>query len=473
MADLRIVAADNIKGSGLEMLKEAFGESAIEVRGKFSEEELCEKIGEMDALLIRSGTTVTRKAIEKANGKLKLIGRAGVGTDNIDKEAATEKGIIVENTPLGNTISAAEQAIALIFATARNVSRADREMQEGNWAKKSLVGVEVYGKTLGLIGMGKIGSHVAKVLGAAGMSVVAYDPFLSPERAKHMGVELVELEELFTCSDFISLHTPLTDKTRGMLNEENMRKMKKGVRIVNCARGGIIDEAALGKLVAEGHVAAAGIDVFATEPTTEGPLFGVKDLILTPHLGASTEEAEERCGVQMAEQVIAYFKDGAILNGVNISIAADKTLKPYVEVSKAMGKISGVLLNAAVESIEIICAGEIQKKDTSEVTASAVAGVLEAFGAEDVNIVNALHLAKQRGISVSETSGAQESNYLSHVTVVVKGGGKQTLIGGTAYNNVSPRITRIDDAEMDIKPSANMLFLRYPDKPGYVGKFGT
>lgn len=469
---MRIVAADNIKGSGLDALKKTFGEDAIEVRGKFSEEELCEKIGEMDALLIRSGTTVTRKAIEKA-GNLKLIGRAGVGTDNIDKEAATEKGIVVMNTPFGNTVSAAEQAIALLFATARNTVRADRLMQQGKWAKKELVGSEVFEKTLGLIGLGKIGSHVCNVMKAAGMKVVAFDPFLPVDRARQIGVELVELDDLLARSDFISLHTPLTDQTRGLLGRENLLKTKKGVRIVNCARGGIIDEAALAELVKEGHIAAAGLDVFEKEPTTEGPLFGVDDITLTPHLGASTEEASERCGVQMAEQVAAFFKDGTIINGVNIDIAADKDLKPYVQIAHAMGRIAGTLLNARAEKIEIVCAGGLEEKDTSEVTAAAVRGTLEAFGAEDANIVNAQYLAKQRGISVSETKGGQAGNYVNRVDVVLHGEGKTTQLGGTAYNNISPRIIQIDDADMDIRLNKHMLFLRYPDKPGYVGKFGT
>lgn len=474
MQNLHIVVADGIKGPGIDLLIQAFGKEAIEVRGAFKEEELCQKIKDMDALLIRSATTVTAKAIEAAGPRLKLIGRAGVGTDNIDKEAATKKGIVVMNTPFGNTVSAAEHTIALLFATARNIARADALMQQGKWEKKGLVGVEVHGKTLGLIGLGKIGGHVAQVMKAAGMTIVAYDPYLSPDRARHLGVQMVDLDELIAKSDFISVHTPLTDETRNLLSRERLQKTKKGVRILNCARGGIIDEEALADLVKAGHIAAAGIDVFSKEPMTSGPLFGVKDITLTPHLGASTEEAEDRCGIQIAEQTIAFFKEGVILNAVNIDIAADKELRGYVEVAKAAGTIAATLLNAPVEKIEVACAGTLLgQKDTSEITAAAVLGVLRRFSPEDVNIINALYLAKQRNIAVSETRSTAESGYTNVVEVTVSGGGKVTRIAGTAFDHQRPRILRIDDAEMEIKLDKHMLFLRYPDRPGYVGKFGT
>ncbi len=474
MSDLKIVVADNIEGPGLVKLRDAFGDGAVEVRGKFSEDELCEKISGMDALLIRSGTKVNRKAFE-AGGRIKLVGRAGVGTDNIDKEAATERGVIVMNTPMGNTISAAEQAIALIFAIARNVARADRLMQENKWAKKELVGVEVHGKVLGLVGLGKIGGHVARVMSAAGMTVLAYDPFLSPDRAKQMGVELAELDDLLKRADFVSLHTPLTEKTKGMLSREKLATMKEGARLVNCARGGIVDESALAGMVQSGHLAAAGLDVFSEEPMTGGPLFGVKDITLTPHLGASTEEAAERCGMQMAEQVIAYFKEGIILNAVNIDIGSDPTLRPYVTVVRDLGRIAAVLLNAPLEAIEVTREGELfSGRDTAEITAAAVAGVMHNFGPEDVNLINAEYLARQRGIAISETVPPKaESLYTNHVEVRVRGGSKQTLVAGTAFGEATPRLIQIDDAVMDVALCDHMLFLRYPDTPGYVGKFGT
>ncbi len=472
MSELKIVAADGITGPGLDLLREYFGSDSVEVRGKFSDDELCEKIGGMDALLIRSGTTVTRKAIEAAGTRLKLIGRAGVGTDNIDKVAATERGIIVMNTPFGNTISAAEQAIALLFATARSTARADHLMQQGKWDKKSLVGVEVNEKILGLVGLGKIGSHVAKVMRAAGMEIIAFDPFMSADRAKQMGVELVDIDELTERADFISLHTPLTDQTRNLFNRERLLKAKKGLRIVNCARGGIIDETALSELVQTGHIAAAGIDVFSKEPMTEGPLFGVKDLTLTPHLGASTEEAEIRCGQQMAEQVISYFRDGAILNAVNVSIAADKTLKGYVEAGRILGRIGAVLLNTAPEKVEVACTGELETKDTGEINAAVVQGVLSTFCPEDVNLINAGYLAKQRGVTVSAATGVGGSVFTNTVEVTISGGGKKCFLSGTATGS-TPRLLKIDDAEMDVRVGDHMLIIRYPDQPGYVGQFGT
>lgn len=474
MSGLKIVAADGIKGSGLQMLIDAFGADAVEVRGKFSAEELCDKISGMDALLIRSGTTVTREAIEKAGTRLKLIGRAGVGTDNIDKAAATERGIVVMNTPFGNTTSAAEQAIALIFACARNTSRADRLMQEGKWEKKSLVGVEVVDKTLGLVGMGKIGSHVAKVMLAAGMQVIAYDPFLSEDRARQMGVELVGLEEIAKRADFISLHTPLTEQTRGLFSREFMLKLKKGVRIINCARGGIIDEAALAELVKSGHVGGAALDVFEKEPVTAGPLFGVENILLTPHLGASTEEAEERCGAQMAEQVIRYFKQGEIINAVNLDITREKDLAPYVELAKKLGKIAATLLRGAPVRVEVSCAGAaFTGKDTGEIVSGAVIGMLSTFGPEDVNIVNAKHLAKQRGVDITETDSSGCGIYQNRVDVIMRSAEVVCRVGGTVAGDSVFRLIQIDDAAVDTRLGRHILLLRYPDQPGYVGRFGT
>jgi len=374
---------------------------------------------------------------------------------------------------MGNTVSAAEQAIALLFATARNIARADALMQKGQWEKKTLVGSEVFEKTLGLIGLGKIGGHVAAVMRAAGMKLLAYDPFLPPDRARQMGVELVEVDELLARSDFVTIHTPLTDKTRNLLDATRLKKMKKGARLVNCARGGIVDEAALAEAVKSGHLAAAGIDVFSKEPMTEGPLFGVKDLTLTPHLGASTEEAEERCGLQMAEQVVAFFRRGEIRNAVNVSVSADPELKPYAAAARAMGTLAATLLDAAPQTIEIGCAGEIAAKDTAIVSSAAVEGLLSTFGPEDVNVVNAAWFAKQRGIEVRQASGLDAGAYRSRVSVSLSGGGRTVRIEGTAYDGRSPRIVRVDEFEVDLRPEGNLLLLLYPDRPGYVGRFGT
>lgn len=476
-----IVAADGIKGSGLELLKKHFGEDSIVVRGKFDENELVEKIKDFDALLIRSGTTVTRRAIEAAGARLKVIGRAGVGTDNIDKTAATERGIIVMNTPFGNTVSAAEQAIALLFATARNIARADHLMQEGKWEKKTLVGAEVFGKTLGVIGMGKIGQHVVRVMQAAGMHVVAFDPFFPVERARELKVEMLsDVDALLGQADFVTIHTPLTEQTKNLLSAERIARMKKGARIVNCARGGIIDEAALAEAVKSGHLAAAGFDVFSKEPMTSGPLFGVKDITLTPHLGASTDEAEERCGLQMAEQIIAYFDAGKIQNAVNVSFTAEESLRAYAELARSMGRIASFLVNAPVTEVAVRVGGKFfADKDCGVLRSCAVKGILERYGVEGVNDINAMYLAQQRGIKSDLTLAVNGDGSLrvDHVDVHVcgrqDGALKETHLAGTVYQDGRKRLIQIDDADIEVRLDAHMLFLRYPDKPGVIGRVGT
>ncbi len=481
MGKYTIVAADNIKGSGIDLLKKHFGEDSIITRGKFDEAELIEQIGSFDALLIRSGTTVTRKAIEAAGSKLKIIGRAGVGTDNIDKPAATEHGIIVMNTPFGNTVSAAEQAIALLFATARNTARADHLMQQGKWEKKSLVGTEVFEKTLGVIGMGKIGQHVVRVMQAAGMKVIAFDPFFPADRARELHVELYsDVDDVLSRADFVTFHTPLTDQTRNLLSRERIAKMKPGARVVNCARGGIIDEEALAEAVKSGHIAAAGIDVFAKEPVTEGPLFGIKDITLAPHLGASTEEAEERCGLQMAEQVIAYFDEGKIQNAVNVTFSPDESLVAYAELTAAMGRIASFLINAPVEEIDIRVGGKFfQDKDNGVLRSSAVKGILERYGVEGVNDINAMFLAQQRGIRADLTlsNGSDDKVRVDHVDIYVRGTldgvSKETHLAGTVYQDGRKRLIQIDDADIEVRLDDHMLFLRYPDQPGVIGRVGT
>ncbi|MCC8116145.1 MAG: phosphoglycerate dehydrogenase [Planctomycetes bacterium] len=481
MSSYRIVAADNIKGGGIKRLQDYFGADNVIQRGKFTEDELVREIPRMNALLIRSATTVTRAAIEAAGSRLKLVGRAGVGTDNIDKTAATEHGIIVMNTPFGNTISAAEQAISLLFATARNIARADSLMQQGKWEKKALVGTEVFEKTLGVIGMGKIGQHVVRVMQAAGMRVVAFDPFFPAERARELHVELYQnVDDVLEQADFVTFHTPLTEQTRNLLNAERIARMKKGARVVNCARGGIIDEAALAEAVKSGHIAAAGIDVFAKEPATEGPLFGVKDITLTPHLGASTEEAEERCGVQMAEQVIAYFAEGKIQNAVNVTFSPDESLRLYAELSQAMGRIASYLVNAPVNEVEVRVGGKFfVDKDCGILRSSAVRGILERYGVEGLNDINDMFLDPERGIAADLTLKAcgDETLRVDHVDVYVRGRqdgvAKETHLAGTVYQDGRKRLIQIDDADIEVRLDDHMIFMRYPDKPGVIGRVGT
>ena len=480
MGKYTIVAADNIKGSGLDLLKKHFGDDSVVVRGKFAEAELIDKIKDFDALLVRSGTIVTRKAIEAAGSRLKLIGRAGAGTDNIDRQAATEKGIIVMNTPFGNTVSAAEQAIALIFATARNIARADALMQQHKWEKKALVGTEVFNKVLGIVGLGKIGQHVAQVMKAAGMRVLAYDPLISAQRAAELTIELcMDLDELLAKADFVTFHTPLTDKTRNLLSAARIARMKKGARVVNCARGGIVDEAALADAVKSGHLAAAGFDVFSTEPMTEGPLFGVPDITLAPHLGASTEEAEERCGLQIAQQAINYFETGRIVNAVNVTYSPDESLKAYAELAEVMGRIATRLVNSAIYEISVTLSGDFfEGKDGGAIRSSAVKGILEELDIECVNAINADYIAGQRGIR-PDLSITKDLGHLriEHVSLMVKGRRddeeKVTYVAGTVYKDNRKRILQIDDADIEVRLDKHMLFLRYTDKPGIIGKVGT
>ncbi|MDR3211286.1 MAG: phosphoglycerate dehydrogenase [Planctomycetota bacterium] len=481
MPNYTIVAADHIKGSGLEILKQYFGASNVVARGKFEEAELVANIANFDAVLVRSNTQFTRTAIMAASDRLKLIGRAGVGTDNIDKRAATEKGIIVMNTPFGNTVSAAEQAIALLFATARNTARADALMQQHNWAKKELVGIEVFDKVLGVVGMGKIGQHVVKVMQAAGMHVIAFDPYFPTERAGELKVEICPtIEDLLARADFVTFHTPLTDQTRNLLSRERIAGMKKGARVVNCARGGIIDEVALAEAVRDGRLAAAGFDVFTQEPLTEGPLFGVKNITLAPHLGASTEEAEERCGRQLAEQVVDYFQSGRITNAVNVTFSPDESLRNYAELAGSMGRIAAYLVNAPVSEVNVHLAGEFfAGKDGGIIRSAAVMGILDRYGVEGVNDINAGHLAQQRGIRSNLTyeSKASGSVRIDHVAILVKGvqdgAEKATNLAGTVYQDGRKRIIQIDDADIEVRLDRHMLFLRYPDKPGIIGRVGT
>ena len=479
----RVVAvADGIGGGGLELLRDYFGADGVAVVGKLAEDELAGRIAGFDALLVRSATRVTRRAIEAAGSRLKIIGRAGVGTDNIDKAAATERGVIVMNTPFGNTVSAAEQAIALIFAAARNIARADRLMQSGKWEKNALTGSEVHGKVLAVIGFGKIGQHVARVMLAAGMRVTAFDPFFQSERARELKVDLLsDLDEALSRADFISLHVPLTEQTRNLLSAERLSRLKQGARVVNCARGGILDEAALAEAVRTGRVAAAGLDVFSSEPMVSGPLFGIDGITLTPHLGASTEEAEERCGVQMAEQVIAYFREGKIHNAVNVTFSPDPSLSAYAELAAAMGRIASILVNAPVSEVEVRAGGGFfADKDCGILRFAAVKGVLAAFGLEGVNDVNAMFLAQQRGIKAELVLSAERTDAprVDHIDIGVRGrtedgAGKETRLAGTVYQDGRKRLIQIDDADIEVRLDDHMLFLRYPDKPGVIGRVGT
>src|SRR6478609_10425204 len=388
---------------------------------------LADVVGNYDGLAIRSATKVTSKVLEQARN-LKVIGRAGIGVDNVDIPAATSRGIIVMNTPFGNSITTAEHAISLMLALARQIPEADASTRAGKWEKNKFMGVEMFSKTLGVIGCGNIGSIVADRALGLKMKVIAYDPFLAPERATNLGVEKVELDELFRRADFITLHTPLTEKTRNVINAAAIKMMKKGVRIVNCARGGLVDEAALYDALKSGHVAGAAFDVFETEPATESPLFGLENVVCTPHLGAATAEAQENVALQVADQMADYLLTGAVSNAINMpSVTAEEAprLKPYMELARLLGGMAGQLTAAqdhAITAIRVEYEGHVAELNRRPLTAAALAGVLTPLmGA--VNMVNAPVVAKERGIEVAETVHERRGDYatLLRVTVVTEG----------------------------------------------------
>ena len=396
-------------------------------------------ISGFDGLAIRSATKVTAKMLEQAKN-LKVIGRAGIGVDNVDIPAATARGIIVMNTPFGNSITTAEHAIALMLALARQIPAADASTQAGKWEKNRFLGVEIFGKTLGLIGCGNIGSIVADRANGLKMKVIAYDPFLSPERALDLGVEKVELDELWRRADFITLHTPLTDRTRNIINAEALAETKKGVRIINCARGGLVDEAALCAALESGHVAGAAFDVFAEEPATQSPLFGLPNVVGTPHLGASTNEAQENVALQVAEQMSDYLLRGAVTNALNIpSISAEEApkLKPFVALAEKLGSFAGQLTETGLKRVQIAYEGVVAQLNTRALTSAALAGLLRPM-LQDVNMVSAPVVAKERGIKVEETRRDAAGDYDSLMTVTVTTDGRR----GTSPARCSPTAAR-------------------------------
>jgi D-3-phosphoglycerate dehydrogenase len=435
-------------------------------------DKLAEIVGNYDGLAIRSATKVSPKILEKA-ANLKVIGRAGIGVDNVDIPAATAKGIIVMNTPFGNSITTAEHAVTLMLALARQIPQADASTQAGKWEKNRFMGVEITGKTLGVIGCGNIGSIVADRAQGLKMKVIAFDPFLSPERAIDIGVEKVELDELFQRADFITLHTPLTDKTRNIIDAAAIEKMKTGVRIVNCARGGLIDEQALRAALDAGKVAGAALDVFSTEPATENVLFGHPNVVCTPHLGASTTEAQENVALQVAEQMSEYLLRGAISNAVNFpSITAEEApkLKPFITLAEKLGSFAGQLTETGLEKIEIAYEGEVAQMKTRALTSAALAGLLRPM-LQDINVVSAPVIAKERGIVVDETVRAGDCDYESLIRITVTTERQSRSVAGTVFADGRPRIVNIKGIRMDAEFEPSMVYITNLDKPGFIGKF--
>ncbi|WP_137701310.1 phosphoglycerate dehydrogenase [Marimonas lutisalis] len=436
-------------------------------------EKLAEIISNYDGLAIRSATKVTEKILENAD-KLKVIGRAGIGTDNIDKVAASKKGVIVMNTPFGNTITTAEHAIAMMFACARQIPEASASTHAGKWEKSKFMGVELTAKTLGVIGAGNIGSIVCDRARGLRMKVIAYDPFLSEEKATKMGVEKVELDDLLARADFITLHVPFTEQTKNILSAENLAKTKKGVRIINCARGGLVDEEALAELIKSGHVAGAAFDVFSVEPATENVLFNLPNVVCTPHLGAATTEAQENVAIQVAEQMSNYLLTGAVENALNMpSVTAEeaKVMGPWIKLADHLGAFIGQLTDEPIKAINILYDGEAATMNLEALTSAAVAGILKPAN-PDLNMVSAPVIAKERGMKISTTSQDQSGAFEGYIKVTVVTDKRERSIGGTVFSDGKPRFIQIKGINIDAEVGAHMLYTTNEDVPGIIGTLG-
>lgn len=469
---MKVLALDNLQQVGIDVfLREGI---EVDVKGKMTPEELAAVIDNYDGVVVRGATKATAAVFEKAT-RVRVIGRAGSGTDNIDKEAATKKGVVVMNTPGGNTVTTGEHAIALMLALARQIPQATASMKAGKWEKNKFMGTEITDKTLGVVGMGNVGKVVAERALGLKMTVLGYDPYVPADDMRKLGVEPVSLDELYRRSDFITFHTPLTPETKGMVNARSIAKMKKGVYIVNCARGALIDEADLLAALESGHVRGAALDVFPVEPPPpDARLLAHPNVILTPHLGASTREAQEKVAVLIAEQICDFLKKGTIRNSVNFpSVSAEllPVLKPFLSLGEKLGAYFGQTLDAPLKELKIEYLGEIGKLSTTAVTIAVLKGLLQ-YQTEEVNLVNARMVAQERGITVTESKAARAEGYASliRVTAVTEKG--QAAVAGTVFGS-SPRIVRIDEYPIEADLAGGILFLKNLDVPGVVGKVGT
>jgi D-3-phosphoglycerate dehydrogenase / 2-oxoglutarate reductase len=469
---VRVLISDKMDPKAAAIFRER-GIEVDEITGK-TPDELKAIIGDYDGLAIRSSTKVTKDILAAATN-LKVVGRAGIGVDNVDIPAATARGVVVMNTPFGNSITTAEHAIALMFALARQLPEADASTQAGKWEKNRFMGVEVTGKTLGLIGAGNIGSIVASRALGLKMKVVAFDPFLAAERAVDLGIEKVELDELLRRADFITLHTPLTDQTRGILSRENIAKTKRGVRIVNCARGGLIDEAALKEALDSGQVGGAALDVFETEPAKDSALFGTPNFISTPHLGASTSEAQVNVAIQVAEQMSDFLLLGGVTNAINMpSLSAEEAprLKPYMTLAESLGKLVGQVLGDDIKAVAIEVEGAAAQLNPKPITGAVLAGLMGTYS-DTVNMVNAPFLAKERGLDVREVRHDREGAYHTLVAVEATTSKGVRRVAGTLFGNNSPRLVELFGIEIEAELGGSMLYIVNTDTPGFIGKLGT
>lgn len=474
---MKVLVADKISPKGVELLRKQEGFDVVEAYGT-SPEKILELVGDADAIVVRSETKITRELIAAAP-RLKVVGRAGVGVDNVDVEAATERGVLVMNTPSGNTIATAELTFTHLLCGARPVAQAAASMAAGKWDRKTLGGVELFRKTLGIIGLGRIGGEVAKRAQAFGMRVLAFDPYLAPSRAKAMQVEVVTIDQLLEASDFITVHMPLTDDTKHLIDAEAFGRMKKGVRIFNCARGGIIDEAALVAAIKSGKVAAAGLDVFESEPLdADSELRKLSSVVTTPHLGASTAEAQESVGIEIAEQVIDVLAGGVIRNAVNmpsIDAATAKVLGPYLDLGTKIGTLVQQIAPAQVASLRITYWGRLVDLDTNPVTRAVQRGFLRRISGEEVNYVNAPFLLERLGVQVEVTKSSGDCDYSELIRVDVESadGARFSAAGTIMGRGLQPRIVEINDREVEVAAEGKLLVLENLDQPGMVGVIGS
>lgn len=469
---MKVLVSDNISPKGVEILKNAG--LKVDVRTGMKPEELKACIGEYNGLIIRSATKVTSEIIDAASN-LKVIGRAGSGLDNVDKVAASKKGIVVMNTPGGNTVTTAEHSIAMLFSVARMIPQATASMKAGKWEKKKFMGVELYNKTLGILGLGNIGSQVAKKAQGLEMNVIAYDPFLSEDKAEALGIKKVSIDEIFSQSDFITIHSPLTPETKNLINAKTISRMKDGVRIINCARGGIINEQDLYEAVKSGKVAGAALDVLEKEPPDNNPLLTLDNVVCTPHLGASTEEAQENVALAVAEQVADYLVRGIIRNAVNFpSIPNDQIprLQPYINLAEKLGGFASQIFEGGVTEITVEYHGDASTVNTAPVTIAAIKGFLNPILIETVNFVNAPVIAKERGIEVREIKSSDAGDYYSMIALKIKSKEKERYVAGTLFSKRDPRVILIDNFKVEIVPEGELLLIYNNDKPGVIGNIG-
>jgi len=470
----KVLVSDKLSETAVQIFRDAGIDVDFQPELGKDKAKLAEVIGQYDGLAIRSATKVTEKILDAASN-LKVIARAGIGTDNIDKVAASKKGVIVMNTPFGNMITTAEHAIAMMFAVARQIPEASASTHDGKWEKSKFMGVELTNKTLGVIGAGNIGGIVCDRARGLKMKVVAYDPFLGEEKAKKMGVEKVELDELLARADFITLHVPFTDATANILSRENLAKTKKGVRIINCARGGLVDEEALAEMLKSGHVAGAAFDVFAQEPATENPLFNLPNVVCTPHLGAATTEAQENVALQVAEQMSNYLLTGAVENALNMpSVTAEeaKIMGPWVSLAGHLGAFIGQMTDEPIKAINILYDGSVAQMNLDALNCASIAGIMKRVN-PDVNMVSAPVIAAERGIQISTTNQEKSGTFEGYVKVTVVTDKRERSVAGTVFSDGKPRFIQIKGINIDAEIGAHMLYTTNEDVPGIIGLLGN